>query len=86
MENIPSIARKADDFGRPNAFCGNIDESKWESFTLTMTGRTSGRTLETVLRYTEVDGHIYVVASMGGRSRTPAPATPSIALTATDRT
>lgn len=35
-----SIAKKADDFGRPNAFCGNIDETKWESFTLTMTGRT----------------------------------------------
>lgn len=35
-----TIARKADDFGRPNAFSGNIEESKWESFTLTMTGRT----------------------------------------------
>ncbi|MER5744403.1 oleate hydratase [Streptomyces sp. NPDC002225] len=35
-----SIAKKAPDFGRPNAFCGNIDETKWESFTLTMTGRT----------------------------------------------
>jgi oleate hydratase len=35
-----AIARKADDFGRPNAFSGNIEESKWESFTLTMKGRT----------------------------------------------
>ncbi|UQA91173.1 oleate hydratase [Streptomyces halobius] len=35
-----TIAKKADDFGRPTAFCGNIDETKWESFTLTMTGRT----------------------------------------------
>ncbi len=35
-----TIAKKAEDFGRPVAFCGNIDESKWESFTLTMTGRT----------------------------------------------
>jgi oleate hydratase len=35
-----SIAKNAPDFGRPNAFCGNIDETKWESFTLTMTGRT----------------------------------------------
>ncbi len=35
-----SIAKKADDFGRPYAFCGNIEETKWESFTLTMTGRT----------------------------------------------
>ncbi|MFJ2895352.1 oleate hydratase [Streptomyces sp. NPDC087218] len=34
-----SIARKAPDFGRPTAFCGNIDETKWESFTLTMNGR-----------------------------------------------
>lgn len=30
------IARKAPDFGRPAAFCGNVDEHKWESFTLTM--------------------------------------------------
>jgi oleate hydratase len=30
------IARKAPDFGRPAAFFGNIDEHKWESFTLTM--------------------------------------------------
>ncbi|MGH8569666.1 MAG: oleate hydratase, partial [Gammaproteobacteria bacterium] len=35
-----TIAKKASDFGRPSAFSGNIDESKWESFTLTMTGRT----------------------------------------------
>ncbi|MGH8626318.1 MAG: oleate hydratase, partial [Gammaproteobacteria bacterium] len=35
-----TIAKKAADFGRPSAFSGNIDESKWESFTLTMTGRT----------------------------------------------
>ena len=31
-----TIARKASDFGRPNTFDGNVDESKWESFTLTM--------------------------------------------------
>ncbi len=30
------LAKKAPDFGRPNTFCGNVDESKWESFTLTM--------------------------------------------------
>jgi oleate hydratase len=35
-----TLAKKVGDFGRPNAFCGNIDESKWESFTLTMTSRT----------------------------------------------
>jgi len=34
------IAKKADDFGRPNTFFGNIDENKWESFTLTMHGDT----------------------------------------------
>lgn len=34
-----TLARKADDFGRPNAFSGNIEESKWESFTLTLQGR-----------------------------------------------
>lgn len=32
-----SIARKADDFGRPNTFF-NVDENKWESFTLTLHG------------------------------------------------
>ncbi|AXA93889.1 oleate hydratase [Massilia sp. YMA4] len=31
-----NIARKAPDFGRPAAFYGNVDEHKWESFTLTM--------------------------------------------------
>lgn len=31
-----TIAGKADDFGRPTAFNGNVDEAKWESFTLTM--------------------------------------------------
>ena len=31
-----SMARKAPGFGRPNTFNGNVDESKWESFTLTM--------------------------------------------------
>jgi len=33
-----TIAKKAKDFGRPNTFDGNIDENKWESFTLTMHG------------------------------------------------
>jgi oleate hydratase len=32
-----NIARKADDFGRPHTFF-NVDENKWESFTLTMHG------------------------------------------------
>ena len=31
-----AMARKVPGLGRPNAFCGNVDESKWESFTLTM--------------------------------------------------
>ena len=34
------IAKKAPDFGRPMAFYGNVDEHKWESFTLTMHGDT----------------------------------------------
>jgi len=34
------IAKKAQDFGRPNTFYGNIDEDKWESFTLTMRSDT----------------------------------------------
>jgi oleate hydratase len=33
-----TIAKKAPDFGRPNTFYGNVDENKWESFTLTMHG------------------------------------------------
>ena len=33
-----TVAKKANDFGRPNTFDGNIDENKWESFTLTMHG------------------------------------------------
>jgi len=33
-----NISKKAKDFGRPNTFFGNIDENKWESFTLTMHG------------------------------------------------
>jgi oleate hydratase len=35
-----TLATKAGDFGRPIAFCGNVDEHKWESFTLTMHGDT----------------------------------------------
>ncbi len=31
-----NMARKTPGLGRPNAFNGNVDESKWESFTLTM--------------------------------------------------
>ena len=31
-----NMARKVPGLGRPSAFSGNIDESKWESFTLTM--------------------------------------------------
>ncbi|WP_405884613.1 oleate hydratase [Streptomyces sp. NBC_01136] len=31
-----TIAAEAVDFGRPTAFTGNVDEAKWESFTLTM--------------------------------------------------
>lgn len=33
-----TLAPKATDFGRPNTFFGNVDENKWESFTLTMHG------------------------------------------------
>lgn len=43
-----SVARKARDFGRPNTFYGNIDENKWESFTLTMRG---GRLLQRIVEY-----------------------------------
>jgi oleate hydratase len=35
-----TIAGKAQDFGRPGTFYGNIDANKWESFTLTMHKRT----------------------------------------------
>lgn len=31
-----NIAKKADDLGQPAVFHGNVDQAKWESFTLTM--------------------------------------------------
>jgi len=31
-----NLARKVPGLGRPNTFCGNVDETKWLSFTLTM--------------------------------------------------
>jgi oleate hydratase len=31
-----NLARKAPGLGRPEVFCGNVEETKWESFTLTM--------------------------------------------------
>ncbi len=43
-----NIAKKAKDFGRPNTFYGNIDENKWESFTLTMHG---DRLLKRIVEY-----------------------------------
>jgi len=43
------IAKKAPDFGRPNTFFGNIDENKWESFTLTM---HSDALLKRIVEYT----------------------------------
>ncbi len=43
------IAKKAPDFGRPNTFFGNIDENKWESFTLTMHSDTL---LKRIIKYT----------------------------------
>lgn len=41
-----TMARKAPGFGRPAAFSGNIDESKWESFTLTMRSPVLVRRIE----------------------------------------
>jgi oleate hydratase len=35
-----SLARKESDFGKPSAFCGDIDRTGWRSFTLTMSDRT----------------------------------------------
>ncbi|MHC5539023.1 oleate hydratase [Singulisphaera rosea] len=43
-----TLAEKAEDFGRPTAFC-NIDEHKWESFTLTM---RSPALLDRIVAYT----------------------------------
>ncbi|MDX6742587.1 oleate hydratase [Actinocorallia sp. A-T 12471] len=43
------IAAKAPDFGRPQAFSSSVDESKWESFTLTM---HSPALLERITAYT----------------------------------
>lgn len=44
-----TLAQKAGDFGRPTAFCGNVDEHKWESFTLTM---HSPALLDRIVAYT----------------------------------
>lgn len=41
-----SMARKTPGLGRPNAFCGNVDESKWESFTMTMRSPALVRRIE----------------------------------------
>lgn len=41
-----AMARKAPGFGRPYAFSGNVDESKWESFTLTMRSPVLVRRIE----------------------------------------
>jgi len=41
-----AMARKVPGLGRPNAFCGNVDESKWESFTLTMRSPTLTQRIE----------------------------------------
>lgn len=41
-----NISSKANDFGRPMSFYGNVDEHKWESFTLTMTDDTLIRRIE----------------------------------------
>jgi oleate hydratase len=35
-----NIARRADSFGRPEAFCGDVPKSSWESFTVTLTDPT----------------------------------------------
>ena len=43
-----AIAGKAPDFGRPSTFYGNVDENKWESFTLTMHNRTL---LDRIIKY-----------------------------------
>lgn len=41
-----NMARQAPGFGRPNTFSGNVDETKWESFTLTMRAPTLVRRIE----------------------------------------
>ena len=41
-----NLARKAPDFGNPIAFCGNVDQHKWESFTLTMHSPTLLKRIE----------------------------------------
>jgi oleate hydratase len=47
-----TIAAKAPDFGRPSTFYGNVDENKWESFTLTMHNRTF---LDRIIKYSNND-------------------------------
>jgi len=69
------LAKKAPDFGRPNTFCGNVDESKWESFTLTMHSDTlirrwveyTGNELGTGAMTTLVDSPWYLSAVVVGQ-------------------
>jgi oleate hydratase len=69
------LAKKAPDFGRPNTFCGNVDESKWESFTLTMHSDTlikrwveyTGNELGTGAMTTLVDSGWYMSAVVVGQ-------------------
>jgi len=41
-----NIAKKDDSFGKPEVFCGNIDQTKWESFTITAKGSKTRQLLE----------------------------------------
>ena len=69
------LAKKAPDFGRTNTFCGNVDESKWESFTLTMHSDTlikrwveyTGNELGTGAMTTLVDSGWYLSAVVVGQ-------------------
>jgi len=69
------LAKKAPDFGRPNTFCGNVDESKWESFTLTMHSDTlikrwveyTGNELGTGAMTTLIDSPWYMSAVVVGQ-------------------
>src|SRR5680860_354339 len=69
------LAKKAPDFGRPNTFCGNVDESKWESFTLTMHSDTlikrwveyTGNELGTGAMTTLIDSGWYMSALVVGQ-------------------
>lgn len=53
-----NIAKKHSSFGKPEVFCGDIDKSKWESFTITCTDSKMGEVLKNLTGKDPYSGNI----------------------------